>query len=117
MSGDEQRPVVYGLLALVGTWTFVALALLLAGTNNLNQGLDVASAPARLAALVDTILGSDPNVHVLVADIPVSSKTDLNTLITSFDESLAVITLTRPRTSLVDTSDITLADKKRPAAP
>ncbi|MFD0636486.1 ricin-type beta-trefoil lectin domain protein [Catenulispora yoronensis] len=49
---------------------------LIVGTNDLFQQYQVATAPARLSALVDKILADDPGVTVVLADLPVS--TDVN---------------------------------------
>lgn len=48
------------------------------GTNDVFQGYDMANAPERLAGLVDTALGFDPDTTVLLAGIIPSSNASIN---------------------------------------
>ncbi len=46
------------------------IILLVVGTNDIKQGYQLSSAPARLSALMDQIVKDDPQGHLLVASIP-----------------------------------------------
>ncbi len=50
---------------------------LIAGTNDLIQNHDVATAPDRLGALVDQVLAASAGVTVVVADLPVSTNANV----------------------------------------
>ncbi|MDT7786156.1 MAG: hypothetical protein QOF58_4575 [Pseudonocardiales bacterium] len=78
--------------------------LLHAGTNDLDQKHDVASAPARLGALVDRIHSLAPLAEVFVAQItPVPDDAAFEARVRAFNAALpAVVAQRGPRTHLVD---------------
>jgi lysophospholipase L1-like esterase len=61
---------------------------LMIGTNDLNGNIDVADAPNRLGALLDSIYGVNPNVLVVLAQI-VPSRTDgLNQTVRNYNSAM-----------------------------
>jgi len=68
---------------------------LMIGTNDVAMNLDLARAPARLAALVDRILGVDPKVLLLVATIVPTTDDAMNTRVAAYNAAIPDIVATR----------------------
>ncbi len=84
---------------------------LLAGTNDLAQGGDPATAAAKLGTLMDKILDSDPNVRIAVAQIPVSSDGGLAAREVTFNQAVDQLRIARSsRVAIADTSDLQQSD-------
>ncbi|KAF7870281.1 hypothetical protein EAF04_004028 [Stromatinia cepivora] len=64
------------------------LVLLMAGTNDMNDLLNVTSAPDRLSALIDEIISSVPNVAVIVAQITPAANTTVEDAIVTFNSMI-----------------------------
>ena len=62
--------------------------LLHIGTNDMNQNFNIASAPARLAALVDHILANAPGVELFVAQIIPARDATVESRISAFNAAL-----------------------------
>jgi lysophospholipase L1-like esterase len=62
--------------------------LLHIGTNDMNQNFNIASAPARLAALVDHILANAPSVELFVAQIIPARDATVESRIVAFNAAL-----------------------------
>ncbi len=61
------------------------------GTNDMNQNLDVANAPARLGSLIDQIVSAEPNATVLVASIVPSTDPAIEARITAYNAALPAV--------------------------
>ncbi len=86
--------------------------LLHIGTNDMNQNYNIATAPARLSALIDKIRANAPAVELFVAQITPESDATLASRVQAFNAAIPGIVAGRDRlTHLVDMySAITTAD-------
>jgi lysophospholipase L1-like esterase len=101
--------------ANIVTWlrnTNPRTVLLHIGTNDMNQNYDVASAPARLSALIDKIRANAPGVELFVAQITPETNPTLEARVQAYNAALpAIVAGKGPRTHLVDMhSPLTTAD-------
>ncbi|KAJ7707015.1 SGNH hydrolase-type esterase domain-containing protein [Mycena metata] len=69
--------------------------LLLAGTNDINNGDDVDGAPARLMAVVDAITSTLPSAAVLVGTIPLNGDAGKEALADTFNDNIVQMLLRR----------------------
>jgi lysophospholipase L1-like esterase len=87
---------------------------LMIGTNDLGQDYQVSTAPARLNALVDQIERDDPTAAVLVANLIVSTNTEVAPAEPAFNAAVANIVKQEQsagkHVSLVNMSALTTAD-------
>ncbi|MFJ6573659.1 FG-GAP-like repeat-containing protein [Streptomyces sp. NPDC091292] len=87
---------------------------LMAGTNDMNNGHEVATAPDRLAAVIDQILQDQPRVTVLVATLVPAASPTTQARITAFNAKVRSLVGARARAGkkvgLVDMSMMTTAD-------
>jgi hypothetical protein len=90
------------------------LVLLLAGTNDINNGLNISAAPDRLMALVDHILDICPDAVVLVGSIPRNGDPNKEPLVVTYNNAVKQDVLTRTSAGkhivLVDMGGIGSAD-------
>lgn len=90
------------------------VVLLLAGTNDMNQGYQVSSAPDRLGALIDQIVAAAPNTTVLVASLPPSAWGPTQANIAAFNARIPAVVEARrnagARVQFVDMQGLTTAD-------
>jgi len=90
------------------------VVLLHLGTNDLGQGYQVSTAPARLAAFIDQIIAADPNVTVLVAQLICNKDPNIQTLTASYNAQIPSIVQARANAgkhvSMVSMSALTTAD-------
>jgi hypothetical protein len=71
------------------------IVLLMIGTNDINGNIDVASAPTRLGALLDSIFMADADVLVILAQI-VPSRTDgTNQAIQTYNAAIPALVTAR----------------------
>lgn len=84
------------------------------GTNDLGQGYQVATAPDRLASLIDQIIAARPGVTVLVAQLIPNSTASVQSLINTYNSRIPGIVQTRVNAGkhvyTVSMSALTLAD-------
>jgi lysophospholipase L1-like esterase len=64
------------------------IVLLMIGTNDMLQDYNVAGAPARLSALLDTITQQSPNTQVIVASLPPLSNAIANQRVLNFNAAI-----------------------------
>jgi lysophospholipase L1-like esterase len=64
------------------------IVLLMIGTNDMLQDYNVAGAPARLSALLDTITQQSPNTQVIVASLPPLSNAIANQRVLNFNDAI-----------------------------
>ncbi|MER7835971.1 ricin-type beta-trefoil lectin domain protein [Streptomyces sp. NPDC096040] len=87
---------------------------LMIGTNDLNQGYQVAGAPDRLHALVDQITADDPTATVLVADLIVSTAPSVEAARPAYNASIPKMVQAEQaagrHVAYVDMSALTTAD-------
>lgn len=81
------------------------LVLLQIGTNDTRDATRAASAPARLAALLDTMLAVAPEVRILVATIPPIDDPVRQRRVETFNAAIPAIVAARERVSSVDVYD------------
>ena len=84
------------------------------GTNDLAQNYQVATAPKRLAALIDQIVADDPKVTILVAQLVCNSTPSVQSLIDAYNAKIPAIVESRAKTGkhvyLVSMKAVTKAD-------
>jgi lysophospholipase L1-like esterase len=68
---------------------------LMIGTNDVNIQLDLANAPARLANLVDLIVGTDPTVLLVLAQIVPTQDDATNAHVITYNAAIPQIVSTR----------------------
>jgi lysophospholipase L1-like esterase len=90
------------------------VVLLLAGTNDMNQGYQVSTAPDRLGALIDQIVAAAPGAVVLVASLPPSAYPATETNIVAFNAQIPGVVQARrnagAKVQFVDMGGLTAAD-------
>ena len=90
------------------------LITLHAGTNDLGQNYQVATAPKRLAALIDQIITDDPKVTILVAQVVCNATPSVQSLIDSYNAKIPEIVQSRAKAGkhvyLVSMKAVTKAD-------
>jgi lysophospholipase L1-like esterase len=90
------------------------IVTLMIGTNDMNDGDDVPDAPARLAALIDSITGTDPTLLLVVAQITPSQTDTLNTTIQAYNATIPALVQARAtagkHVAIVDMYDAFTAD-------
>jgi lysophospholipase L1-like esterase len=69
--------------------------LLMIGTNDVLQDVDLANAPERLAALLDEILNADPNVCLVVAQATPLADATGNARIQAYDAEIPALVASR----------------------
>ncbi|TVY84412.1 Multidomain esterase [Lachnellula suecica] len=62
-----------------------------AGTNDMDQNLNITYAPFRLGTLIDEVTVSNPDALVLVAQIIVNANTTVNDWIKTYNEALPAV--------------------------
>jgi acyl-CoA thioesterase-1 len=67
------------------------VVLVLLGTNDMAQGHDVEHAPARLAALIDTIVTTQPGIRVLVGTLPPLADSTLEARAEAFNVGVVAV--------------------------
>ncbi len=84
------------------------------GTNDFGQNYQVATAPKRLAALLDQIITDDPKVTILVAQLVCNATPSVQTLIDAYNAKVAAIVQARAKAGkhvyLVSMKALTAAD-------
>ncbi|MCX4993619.1 FG-GAP-like repeat-containing protein [Streptomyces sp. NBC_00568] len=92
-----------------------------AGTNDMDQDLELEGAPQRLGALIDRVLTNAPETTVLVATLIPAQKAGLQPRIDAFNAALPALVGSRQaqgkRVALVDMSSVTTSDLAQPAHP
>ncbi|MDN0200771.1 GDSL-type esterase/lipase family protein [Streptomyces sp. S.PNR 29] len=92
-----------------------------AGTNDMNEALDLEDAPGRLGSLIDQILRNAPDATVLVATLVPSYKTGLQPRIDAYNAQLPAIVERRReqggQVRLVDMGEVTADDLVEPSHP
>lgn len=71
------------------------IVLLMIGTNDMSQTLDLPNAPTRLGKLIDKIVAGAPNALIVVAKITPSQKEPANTNTQAYNAALPAIVQTR----------------------
>jgi len=117
---DNEGHFMYRIDQIAGLATGVLnnykpnLVLLDAGINDLGQGYNVSTAPARLASLIDQILAAEPDATVLVAQLIVNTDAIVEPERETFNSKLPAIVQARAgagkHVALVDMSALTTAD-------
>lgn len=74
------------------------LVLLMAGTNDMNDLLNVTTAPERLSALIDEIISSVPDVTVIVAQLTPAANTTVESAIVTFNSMIPDIVASKVNT-------------------
>ena len=107
---DEVAKLVPGELALYQP----NVILLHLGSNDLNGNYEVATAPKRLAALIDQIIAADPKADLLVAQLICDSNADVQARIEAYNAQIPGIVEARAKAGkhiyLVSMSSVTPAD-------
>jgi len=67
------------------------IILMMIGTNDINQQIDVTNAPARLAALIDQITTAAPSSLLVVAQIVPTTMDNINALITAYNAAMPAL--------------------------
>jgi lysophospholipase L1-like esterase len=71
------------------------IVLLMIGTNDISQTIDLSNAPQRLGKLIDSIFADAPNALIVVAKITPSQKEPANTNTTTYNAALPALIQTR----------------------
>ncbi|WP_113699883.1 NPP1 family protein [Nonomuraea lactucae] len=91
------------------------------GTNDMNQGYHLSTAPERLGALIDQILDDAPETTVLVATLVPSTKAGLQSRIDAYNKRIPKIVQQRrdqgKHVRLVNMNAVTTSDLAQPAHP
>ncbi|KAJ8067299.1 hypothetical protein OCU04_004655 [Sclerotinia nivalis] len=74
------------------------LVLLMAGTNDMNDFLNVTTAPDRLSALIDEITSAVPNVTVIVAQVTPAANTTVEDAMVTFNSMIPDIVASKVST-------------------
>ncbi|MEE4543108.1 ricin-type beta-trefoil lectin domain protein [Streptomyces sp. V4-01] len=111
---------IQGLAATVTT-NRPNVVTLMAGTNDLVQNHDVASAPARLSTLIDTVLSDDPGVTVVVANLITSTDADVAAAVPAYNKAVAALVQSKQaagkHVGFADMSAVTTSDLADPYHP
>ena len=67
------------------------IILMMIGTNDINQNIDVANAPTRLAALIDQITTAAPSALLVVAQIIPTTTDAINTRIMAYNAAMPAL--------------------------
>jgi lysophospholipase L1-like esterase len=73
------------------------IVTLMIGTNDVDIQLDLANAPTRLATLIDAILGADPNLLLVVAQITPTQTDSENVRVMAYNAAIPAIVSARAR--------------------
>jgi lysophospholipase L1-like esterase len=76
------------------------------GTNDINMDVDLPSAPARLAALLDKITSDNRNGRIVLSTLIYTLDPALNEKVAAFNSALPGIVASRPNVTLVDNSKV-----------
>jgi len=76
------------------------------GTNDINMGIDLPGAPARLGALLDKIASDDPNVRIVLSTLILTLDPTLNAAVAAFNAALPGVAASRAGVSLFDNSNV-----------
>jgi lysophospholipase L1-like esterase len=71
------------------------IVLLMIGTNDLNQNVDVPNAPTRLGALLDRMIKDAPNTLFVVAKITPTTQAVANKSVQTYNDAIAGVVQTR----------------------
>jgi lysophospholipase L1-like esterase len=71
------------------------IVTLMIGTNDVDIGLDLANAPARLGALMDIVLAADPKLLLVVAQIVPTTDDGENSLVQAYNAAVPGLVSTR----------------------
>ncbi|WP_240197014.1 SGNH/GDSL hydrolase family protein, partial [Nonomuraea lactucae] len=92
-----------------------------AGTNDMNQDYQLATAPERLGGLIDQVLAHAPDATVLVATLVPATKDGLQPRIDAYNARIPAIVKQRQdqgkHVQLVEMDEVTTADLSQPAHP
>ncbi|WP_240196822.1 GDSL-type esterase/lipase family protein [Nonomuraea lactucae] len=92
-----------------------------AGTNDMNQDYQLATAPERLGGLIDQVLDDAPDATVLVATLVPATKEGLQPRIDAYNARIPAIVKQRQdqgkHVQLVEMDEVTTADLSQPAHP
>lgn len=87
---------------------------LMIGTNDLGQGHEVSTAPARLSSLIDQISETVPSASVLVANLVISTNTEVAAAAPAYNAAIPPMVEAKQaagkRVGFVDMSALTTAD-------
>jgi lysophospholipase L1-like esterase len=90
------------------------IVTLMIGTNDVNDGDDVADAPLRLAALIDSITSTDPRLLLVVAQLTPTQTDSLNATIEAYNAAIPALVQARAmagaHVAMVDMYDALTAD-------
>jgi lysophospholipase L1-like esterase len=90
------------------------IVTLMIGTNDVNLSDDLPNAPQRLADLVDSILGTDPTLLLVLAQITPSTSDSLNANIQTYNAAMPALVAARAMAGkhivLVDMYDALASD-------
>jgi lysophospholipase L1-like esterase len=90
------------------------LVLLMAGTNDINDFLNITTAPYRLSGLIDEITSAVPNVTVIVAQITPAANTTVDAAMVTFNSKIPGIVASKvavgQKVSTVNMMDYVTAD-------
>ncbi|MFD3655193.1 FG-GAP-like repeat-containing protein, partial [Streptomyces sp. NPDC058620] len=90
--------LIDGLAANIDTWMEVArpnVVLLHIGTNDMDRDSQVATAPARLAALIDQMIAASPQTAIVVADLVPSTSSTVQARIDAYNAQVPGIVAAR----------------------
>ncbi|MEU8890816.1 SGNH/GDSL hydrolase family protein [Streptomyces sp. NPDC048442] len=112
--------LIEGLAAHIDTWLAAArphVVLLHIGTNDLDRDHQVATAPARLAALIDQIIAASPDTAISVASLVPSASPAVQSRINAYNATIPGIVAARqvqghkvsyvPMSTALTTGDLT----------
>jgi len=71
------------------------IVLLMIGTNDVNQSIDLSNAPSRLGALIDEIVAGAPNALLVVATIIPTQTDSTNTRVRTYNAAIPDVVKTR----------------------
>ncbi|MFI1188194.1 FG-GAP-like repeat-containing protein [Streptomyces californicus] len=105
------------LQANIATWLPAArpnVVLLHIGTNDMNRNYEVATAPARLGALIDQIVTAAPNMTVIVSSLVPSTTPEVQARVAAFNARIPGLVKERRdrgyKVGFVDMASVTAAD-------
>jgi lysophospholipase L1-like esterase len=71
------------------------IVLLMIGTNDVNQAVDLANAPTRLGALLDRITNDAPNALLVVAKLTPTTNDGTNTRVSTYNNAIPALIQSR----------------------